>query len=296
MEDGRHTAVILAKNTKDTCHKDYESSDRKARVINNDDDSESSEDRLENYIHQLDKRNKQDYGQLQKHHGETNKEKKIRWSKSLSSSKIYFRSSIEHEFSDDSDDENGKSYHQHLRLKSQERNVAAPYDQNSVKRGGKTYDYDDALWVDDIHTDIIYDNSMEKKVVRKPCRKKEGMTSRKSSGSCLEGSGKQFERITRTHVPNNSVKTFLDQADMDENELEHIYPEIENPRLGPPGPLIPLELSGTKETESVYFVPPAINRYLADFQREGVQFLYSRLSMGMGAILGKSTLCNMFHF
>jgi hypothetical protein len=103
MEDGRHTAVILAKNTKDTCHKDYESSDRKARVINNDDDSESSEDRLENYIHQLDKRNKQDYGQLQKHHGETNKEKKIRWSKSLSSSKIYFRSSIEHEFSDDSE-------------------------------------------------------------------------------------------------------------------------------------------------------------------------------------------------
>jgi len=82
----------------------------------------------------------------------------------------------------------------------------------------------------------------------------------------------------------------LDLEDIDENELEHIYPEIDNPRLGPPGPLIPLELSGTKETESVYFVPPSINRYLADFQREGVQFLYSRLSMGMGAILGKSAM------
>jgi len=286
MDDGRHTEEIVAKNTKHSFHNDYKSSERKAKETNNDDDSESSEDLLENYIHHMNQRKNQDQGKLQKQNGQ-DKETKMR---SLSSRKKYFQSSIEDALSDDSDDKIVKPCHQPLRLKSLERNVAVPHDHNSMKRSGKTDDYDDALWDDEIDTNIIYDNSVEKKFVRKSCRRIERNTNINYSGSFLEGSGKQVERKARTHIPDNSEKTLLDLEDIDENELEHIYPEIDNPRLGPPGPLIPLELSGTKETESVYFVPPSINRYLADFQREGVQFLYSRLSMGMGAILGKSAM------
>jgi hypothetical protein len=74
------------------------------------------------------------------------------------------------------------------------------------------------------------------------------------------------------------------------------YPEIENPRLGLSGPLIPLQLIDPEKAEVIYSVPASINRYLSEYQRQGVQFLYSRLSKGMGAILGKPPLRIISHF
>lgn len=290
IDDGNHSAGIMTKNLKDTSPIYYKAADKKAKILSNyDDDSESGEDRLEKYINQMEHTKRQTYDQLQHNH-DTNKEGKIHWSKSVSSRKSHFQSPIADVFSEVSDEENGKTSLQRSVIKLPDRIGASPHDQSTWKPS-ETNKFDDGLWDDEIDRDMMNDNSVEKKVVRKPYRKKEeGITSKNYSCNRLEESGKHFERKARAHVLDSDVKTLLDLADLDDNELEQIYPEIENPRLGPPGPLVPLRLSGPKETESVYFVPPAINRYLADFQREGVQFLFSRLSMGMGAILGKIAL------
>lgn len=287
IEERHHSTGILTKNSKDTSSIYYKVADKKAKILSNDDDdSESVEDRLEEYINQMENKKRQTYDQLQHNH-DMNKEGKIYGSKQLSSRKSHFRSPIEDDFSEVSDEKNGKTSYQRSLIKLPERIGASPHDQSTWKPR-ETNNCDDGLWDDSIDKDLVDDNSLEKKVVRKPCRKnREGITSKNFSCSRLEGNRKHFERTARAHVLDSGVKTLLDLADMDDNELEQIYPEIENPRLGPPGPLVPLRLNGPKETESVFFVPPAINRYLADFQREGVQFLFSRLSMGMGAILGK---------
>lgn len=61
---------------------------------------------------------------------------------------------------------------------------------------------------------------------------------------------------------------------------QKLKPDIENPKLGPPSALEPLVLS------DVYSVPASINRYLQDYQREGVSFLFSHINQKRGAILG----------
>jgi len=67
---------------------------------------------------------------------------------------------------------------------------------------------------------------------------------------------------------------------------EHdLKPNIENPKLGPPSSLEPLILQ--KENHDViYSVPASINRYLPEYQREGIIFLFRHIIQNRGAILG----------
>ena len=85
--------------------------------------------------------------------------------------------------------------------------------------------------------------------------------------------------------------------DYDLNELK---PTFSNPKLGAPSKLEPFILrkecneseyslydeNSSKEEAPFHEVPASINRYLLDYQREGIQFLYSSIVQNKGAILG----------
>jgi hypothetical protein len=73
--------------------------------------------------------------------------------------------------------------------------------------------------------------------------------------------------------------------EQDEDALRsQLHPEIPNAPFGP-YELKPLVLGGPDE-EQPYEVPAPLSRYLAPFQREGVQFMYRCLAEGTGAIMG----------
>ena len=69
-----------------------------------------------------------------------------------------------------------------------------------------------------------------------------------------------------------------------ETQKSALKPELENPHFGPFA-LEPLILKA-ENGEQEHAVPPALNRYLADFQKEGVRFLHKCLTSKTGAILG----------
>lgn len=54
--------------------------------------------------------------------------------------------------------------------------------------------------------------------------------------------------------------------------------------LSPPGASVPLVLSQSSNGEEK--VPYTINRYLRDYQREGIRFIYDNYSRSRGCILG----------
>lgn len=64
--------------------------------------------------------------------------------------------------------------------------------------------------------------------------------------------------------------------------LDKLMPHFDQPKLGTPSDLVPLVL---KHSNRERIVPPAINRYLKGYQREGVLFLHNRIAQGKGAIL-----------
>jgi len=113
----------------------------------------------------------------------------------------------------------------------------------------------------------------------------------------------------------NSSHRILEEED--EDLEERLKPEFEDPKLGPPSTLEPLVLvrpspsssssslplsswlpnkhkdvdaisTATSSTSEVVpdQVPASVNRYLQDYQREGVDFLYLNVMRNMGAILG----------
>jgi len=117
-----------------------------------------------------------------------------------------------------------------------------------------------------------------------------------------------------------------EKSDVSEDERERrkrqLKPDFANPKLGPPGPLVPFVLSKTwrrgdalvgAEDDAVVDdddedkkmpaapdsdadqVPASINRYLKDYQREGVQFIYSSVIKGKGCILGDDSEYSIFH-
>ena len=114
-----------------------------------------------------------------------------------------------------------------------------------------------------------------------------------------------------------------EKSDVSEDERERrksqLKPDFSNPKLGPPGPLVPFVLSKTwkrgdalvgegedevaaedgeedrkmpavptrdDDEEDIDKVPASMNRYLKGYQREGVQFMYSSVIHGKGCILG----------
>ena len=92
-------------------------------------------------------------------------------------------------------------------------------------------------------------------------------------------------------------------SDEEESRLSNqLKPNFANPALGPPGPLEPFVLfkgdGDTKPTAEElesgvvkHQVPASINRYLQDYQREGIQFMYSSVSEGKGCVLGRTFNC-----
>lgn len=139
---------------------------------------------------------------------------------------------------------------------------AGKYQNNTIESG-------DDLWDDGSKTDLIESDS-------EPMVKKSVMRSKASN--------LRDKRKEKSFSQDSDLATLI----MDDEDLEQLKPEIENPKLGPPGPLVPLELTEDTETKRdvPFSVPASINRYLQEYQREGVQFLFSRLAAGMGAILG----------
>jgi SNF2 family DNA or RNA helicase len=75
---------------------------------------------------------------------------------------------------------------------------------------------------------------------------------------------------------------------LDEDALNDLKPTLENPNF-PPSELEPLvlgECDGRKVS-----VPASLSRYLAPFQKDGVQFMYRCLAQGSGVILGDDMGC-----
>ncbi|KAL3912179.1 MAG: hypothetical protein SGILL_006986, partial [Bacillariaceae sp.] len=71
--------------------------------------------------------------------------------------------------------------------------------------------------------------------------------------------------------------------DFDDDNVDHLHPIFEDPKF-PPSELTPLILGDTDGKE--VSVPASLSRYLAPFQKEGVEFLYKVLSRNSGVILG----------
>lgn len=104
----------------------------------------------------------------------------------------------------------------------------------------------------------------------------------------------------------------------EEEQRRELKPDFRDPKLGKPSALVPLLLSRTwthssnnmagensdeledsddekankkksalrKDNGDVHQVPASINRYLKEYQREGVQFMYSSVIRGEGCVLG----------
>lgn len=71
----------------------------------------------------------------------------------------------------------------------------------------------------------------------------------------------------------------------DESSLEkQLKPIFENPKWL--GECVPFALTHANDGGDQDHVPAAINRYLKDYQQEGVQFLHSIVVRGLGAVLG----------
>ena len=122
-----------------------------------------------------------------------------------------------------------------------------------------------------------------------------------------------------------------EKSDVSEDERERrksqLKPDFSNPKLGPPGPLVPFVLSKSwkrgdalvgegedevaaedgdedrkmpavptrnDDDEDVDKVPASMNRYLKGYQREGVQFMYSSVIHGKGCILGDDSECYLY--
>jgi hypothetical protein len=75
-----------------------------------------------------------------------------------------------------------------------------------------------------------------------------------------------------------------DSLGVDDEDLEKLKPALPNPKFGPYEPMEPLVL-GERDGREVS-VPASLNRYLAPFQKQGVEFMYKCLDRKSGVILG----------
>ena len=100
----------------------------------------------------------------------------------------------------------------------------------------------------------------------------------------------------------DSVASTSDEEMCMSNRLK---PNFDTPKLGPPGPLVPFKLvkDGTDEKPTnaelkngieTHEVPASMNRYLKDYQREGIQFMYSSVIEGKGCVLGGKNIHLIF--
>jgi hypothetical protein len=118
-------------------------------------------------------------------------------------------------------------------------------------------------------------------------KKKKKTTNKRKQPKTKDSSPRKKSKETVLDVHDHSViedeetRHLLTQ---DEETLQRtLKPELEYPFFGPFA-MEPLVLEGDNGQRNE--VPASLNRYLADFQKEGVQFLYKCLTAKTGAILG----------
>jgi hypothetical protein len=66
--------------------------------------------------------------------------------------------------------------------------------------------------------------------------------------------------------------------------VDELKPTFTDPKFPPDDPMVPLLLSDVEGNQQT--VPASLNRYLAPFQKEGVEFMYNCLARKSGVILG----------
>ena len=106
----------------------------------------------------------------------------------------------------------------------------------------------------------------------------------------IENRNAEIHGSTKARVERPRRRRKVKSNEDSDNEIEileeQLKPVFENPKLGPSGELVPLILSSKEKDEEIYSVPASINRYLQEYQREGISFLFSRVRQMNGAILG----------
>ena len=125
------------------------------------------------------------------------------------------------------------------------------------------YEHNDDLWddfndsIDEFSDSDVSDSSR--------CQPQQRVNKNKKSKHHRNARGPAFD---------SSLKRFSD------DEINELMPNFMNPRYL--GQLHPYDLSKTSHCQ----IPSSINRYLLEYQKEGVRFMYQSVAQGSGAILG----------
>jgi hypothetical protein len=125
-------------------------------------------------------------------------------------------------------------------------------------------------------------NSEEKPKQPSPSRNK-----RKQSPTMESSKNKRTKgRYDSDNDDDDDFRVLLADDDLgnDNDDLETLKPTLPNPKFGPYEPMEPLIL-GEHNGRQVS-VPASLNRYLAPFQKQGVEFMYKCLYRRSGVILG----------
>lgn len=138
-----------------------------------------------------------------------------------------------------------------------------------------------ALWSDSdtepVPSDAAETNPQERHGAKRKTAKRKASKRPESGGTRrgVQGRGR----------PKRAAAELIDSSDSDHEDAHNeLKPYFEQPKLGPPSALVPLNLRRLNGT--IDQVPAAINRYLTPYQREGVSFIHGRVVEGKGAILG----------
>jgi hypothetical protein len=236
-----HTTETNTKKSTEISHGCLKSATKKLQVSNND-DSDGSEDLLELYTRQLNKRKKHEQPEninddtsdgkpLSKEscHSAVEKEdaaSRNRPTSSLSKEKYYRPSN---DFTDSSDEEEGQpSLLQSSLVSAIKRNIAACHEQDHLSDiHRKSEGGDDDLWDDNIDEDMIPNGNSEEKTLNKACRAKETYRS-KSRPKVINDRDKYPEmrkkqvRTKSQGLADNLGNNILDISEMDKNELEQL--------------------------------------------------------------------------
>jgi hypothetical protein len=133
--------------------------------------------------------------------------------------------------------------------------------------------------------------------------RKEGMLGGEEVGSQAEQAGGQpgqRQVVSRRRIWSRKSVKINDAAGYDDNDdddhdddsikgspVRELHPHFENPNFGP-FEEEPLHLGCVECNQGCvrYEVPPSINRYLPDYQKTGIKFMFDRCIQGKGCILG----------
>lgn len=131
----------------------------------------------------------------------------------------------------------------------------------------------------------LWDDDSEDEVKRVPNQNKKPAAPRKKNGEARKAPPKNKKKGNAKAASRRQSYEDIDDIDSDSEREEALIPTLDNPKLGPPGPLEPLQLKA-KDQKVGHEVPASINRYLRGYQQHGVAFLYSCIMRDSGCILG----------